>query len=344
MNGKTKNVIASLCAVAALAFAGIGGYMVGQSPAQPRDISASDRVEQQDMVVGTVGAISIPGFSRLSFKAGQTAQNVAFYNPEGNTCAFEISIILPSGKEIFHSGRLLPGEKLEQIEIDAALPAAIYEATTLALFLLQSRRSRAGAQWRRHVLYFGGIAMKKKGFSLMLCIALVFTMSASAFAADITEASTTVTKTVEAPPAPDVGSSAGPSNESSYEISIPASFSMDSAEFFEITASKMELEEKQELHVMVDYDRTFGPDGYFYLANVENLYLTIPCTISKGYSSGVYWETITGSDNSSVAVFNNIAGTTPDLFGAVKVSTVGAQTAAGTYTGKIYFNIQILNY
>ena len=131
MNGKTKNVIASLCAVAALAFAGIGGYMVGQSPAQPRDISAGDRVEQQDMVVGTVGAISIPGFSRLSFKAGQTAQNVAFYNPEGNTCAFEISIILPSGKEIFHSGRLLPGEKLEQIEIDAALPAAIYEATTL---------------------------------------------------------------------------------------------------------------------------------------------------------------------------------------------------------------------
>ena len=131
MNGKTKNVIASLCAVAALAFAGIGGYMVGQSPAQPRDISAGARVEQQDMVVGTVGAISIPGFSRLSFKAGQTAQNVAFYNPEGNPCAFEISIILPSGKEIFHSGRLLPGEKLEQIEIDAALPAAIYEATTL---------------------------------------------------------------------------------------------------------------------------------------------------------------------------------------------------------------------
>ena len=116
--------------------------------------------------------------------------------------------------------------------------------------------------------------MKKRGFSLMLCIALVFTMSASAFAADITEASTTVTKTVEAPPAQDVGSSVGPSNESSYEINIPASFSMDSAD----------------------------------------------------------------------AVFNNIAGTTPDLFGAVKVSTVGAQTAAGTYTGKIYFNIQILNY
>lgn len=185
--------------------------------------------------------------------------------------------------------------------------------------------------------------MKKRPFSLILCIVLVLSMSSHAFAANITEASTKVTKTVEAPPEQGVGDDESV-NESTYEVIIPASFSMDSAEFFEITASKMELEEKQELHVMVDYDRTFGPDGYFYLANVENLYLTIPCTISKGYSSGVYWETITGSDNSSVAVFNNIAGTTPDLFGAVKVSTVGAQTAAGTYTGKIYFNIQILNY
>ena len=41
--------------------------------------------------------------------------------------------------------------------------------------------------------------MKKRFFSLMLCIALVFTMSASAFAADITEASTTVTKNGRGP-------------------------------------------------------------------------------------------------------------------------------------------------
>lgn len=344
MNGKTKNVIASLCAVAALAFAGIGGYMVGQSPAQPRDISASDRVEQQDMVVGTVGAISIPGFSRLSFKAGPNGSECRLLQSRGKHLRLRDLDHFAVRKRDF-SLRPASARREAGADRDRRSPARGHlRSDDAALFLLQSRRSRAGAQWRRHVLYFGGIAMKKKGFSLMLCIALVFTMSASAFAADITEASTTVTKTVEAPPAPDVGSSAGPSNESSYEISIPASFSMDSAEFFEITASKMELEEKQELHVMVDYDRTFGPDGYFYLANVENLYLTIPCTISKGYSSGVYWETITGSDNSSVAVFNNIAGTTPDLFGAVKVSTVGAQTAAGTYTGKIYFNIQILNY
>lgn len=185
--------------------------------------------------------------------------------------------------------------------------------------------------------------MKKRGFSLMLCIVLVLSMSSHAFAANKTEASTKVTKTVEAPPEQGVGDDESV-NESTYEVIIPASFSMDSADFFQITASKMELADNQELHVMVDYDRTFAADGYFYLANTENLYLTIPCTISKGYPSGIYWETITGTDNSAVAVFNSTAGTTPDMFGAVKVSTVDAQTAAGTYTGTIYFTIQIINY
>ena len=47
--------------------------------------------------------------------------------------------------------------------------------------------------------------MKKRGFSLMLCIVLVLSMSSHAFAANITEASTKVTKTVEAPPEQGVG-------------------------------------------------------------------------------------------------------------------------------------------
>lgn len=134
MKEKTKTVVVSLCAVAALALASLGGYTVGQLPAEPQEIALTEQAGQDKrpgMVVGTVGEISIPGFSRLSFKAGQTVQSVDFYNPEKNACAFEISIILPSGREIYHSGRLLPGDKLEQIETAAALPAAIYESTTL---------------------------------------------------------------------------------------------------------------------------------------------------------------------------------------------------------------------
>lgn len=131
MNGKTKNVIASLCAVAALAFAGIGGYMVGQSPAQPRDISASDRVEQQDMVVGTVGAISIPGFSRLSFKAGPNGSECRLLQSRGKHLRLRDLDHFAVRKRDFSLRPASAGEKLEQIEIDAALPAAIYEATTL---------------------------------------------------------------------------------------------------------------------------------------------------------------------------------------------------------------------
>ena len=118
-------------------------------------------------------------------------------------------------------------------------------------------------------------------------------LTAPASAASTEAGNTVVTKTIEAQP--DSGSSSDsdpdpyPVNVPSYEISIPATLSLDTGDSFEITASKMELDSRQELHVMVDYDRTFAPDGYFYLSNTENAALRIPCMISKGYASTAYW-------------------------------------------------------
>lgn len=63
--------------------------------------------------------------------------------------------------------------------------------------------------------------------------------------------------------------------------------------------------------------------------------------ISKGYASTAYWETITSQQNASVAVFNSTHGTTPDLFGSVRVSTASECHTAGTYTGTIYFILRI---
>lgn len=158
--------------------------------------------------------------------------------------------------------------------------------------------------------------MKKKVLSLALCLAMLAALTAPASAASTEAGNTVVTKTIEAQP--DSGSSSDsdpgpyPVNVPSYEISIPATLSLDTGDSFEITASKMELDSRQELHVMVDYDRTFAPDGYFYLSNTENAALRIPCMISKGYASTAYWETITSQQNASVAVFNSTHGTTPD--------------------------------
>lgn len=57
-----------------------------------------------------------------------------------------------------------------------------------------------------------------------------------------------------------------------------------------------------------------------------------------------YWETITSQQNASVAVFNSTHGTTPDLFGSVRVSTASECHTAGTYTGTIYFIIEVYDF
>lgn len=170
--------------------------------------------------------------------------------------------------------------------------------------------------------------MKKRALPLFLCFALLLSLSVPAMAADQTTASTTITKTVTDPPASSGGSDdSEPVNSSSYEISIPASFSMDDGDFFEISTTKLETGERQDLYVSVDYERTFNTDGYFYLRNTNNVAQKLPCTISRGYASGVYWETITSSGNSPVATFS--MDSRANMYGAVKITTAGSPTTAG---------------
>ena len=194
--------------------------------------------------------------------------------------------------------------------------------------------------------------MKKRALPMFLCFALLLSLSMPAMAADQTTASTTITKIVTDPPASSGGGSDDSEsvNSSSYEISIPASFSMDDGDFFEISTTKLEIGERQDLYVSVDYERTFDADGYFYLRNTNNVAQKLPCTISRGYASGVYWETITSAENSPAAIFNLASGTTPNMYGAIKIttagspSTAGGSSVAGTYSGTIYFTIQVIDY
>lgn len=196
--------------------------------------------------------------------------------------------------------------------------------------------------------------MKKRALPLILCFALLLSLSVPAMAADQTAASTTITKTVTDSPSTggsdDDGDDDEPVNVSTYEVSIPAAFSLDDGDYFTIGATKMDISEQQDLFVSVDYDRTFDADGYFYLRNTSNIAQKIPCTISRGYASGVYWETITSSENSPAAIFNTASGTTPNMYGAVKIitagspSSAGSSSVAGAYSGTVYFTIQIVDY
>lgn len=195
--------------------------------------------------------------------------------------------------------------------------------------------------------------MKKRVLPLILCLAMILSLSVPAMAADQTEASTTITKTVT--DSPSTGGSGGddddePVNSSTYEVSIPAAFSMDDGDYFTIGATKNEIGERQELRVFVDYDRTFDADGYFYLKNTKNVAQKLPCTISVGTAGYDYWQTITDSTTCVVATFTHGSGLKADYCGSARIvtagspSTAGSSSVAGTYSGTVYFKIELVDF
>ncbi|MDR1409891.1 MAG: hypothetical protein LBJ12_06470 [Oscillospiraceae bacterium] len=79
---------------------------------------------------GPVDSISIPGFEKLTIPTKKTGVSVNFYNPEGNACYFEISIILTDTKEELYKSKLVqPGQKLYRIELNRGLDKGTYQAT-----------------------------------------------------------------------------------------------------------------------------------------------------------------------------------------------------------------------
>lgn len=193
--------------------------------------------------------------------------------------------------------------------------------------------------------------MKKRVLPLFLCLAMIFSLTVPALAADQTTASTTITKTVTDPP---VSSGSGdddtPVNSSSYEVSIPASFSLDGGDCFSVEATKNEIGERQEIYVSIDYDRTFDADGYFYLRNTLNVAQKLPCMISVVRVDADYSQAVTSANTCVVAQFSHQSGLSPEYGGALKIttdgvpSTAGSSSVAGTYSGTIYFTIQVIDY
>lgn len=146
MKKTVLKIIAVICSVAVIGgVAGYGGSFLarrteaqlearlhGEAEAPPQngaEIHQKQRAE--GVVLSPAGSVTIPGYEVMKFRAGQTDQRVVLRNPETNNCAFVISIILPSGKEIYRSEELRPGDSIERIKISIPLDAAIYEASIL---------------------------------------------------------------------------------------------------------------------------------------------------------------------------------------------------------------------
>ena len=105
--------------------------IVSQSPAKTPIKDTTSSSENEIVVAKQANTISVPGFERMQFVARQKEQTVNFYNPARNECYFEITLLLPSGEELFHSGLLAPGKNIDSITLNYALEPGTYEGATL---------------------------------------------------------------------------------------------------------------------------------------------------------------------------------------------------------------------
>lgn len=108
----------------------VSSYFKGGSLVDKPAVEATSPVVRENNASAS-NSISIPGYEKLVIKAGQVDQVVDFYNPEENECYFRISFTLADGMELFSSGMIKPGQRIEKIEINHSLKAGKYEDAIL---------------------------------------------------------------------------------------------------------------------------------------------------------------------------------------------------------------------
>ena len=92
--------------------------------------AGGDRVERfAKAAPGSGENIAIPGYEKLSFAAGKTAQTVNLKNPAENACTFVLSLTLDDGTTLWTGEALSPGEAFTRITLTKALDAGSYAAT-----------------------------------------------------------------------------------------------------------------------------------------------------------------------------------------------------------------------
>ena len=92
--------------------------------------AGGDRVERfAKATPGSGENIAIPGYEKLSFAAGKTAQAVNLKNPPENACTFVLSLTLDDGTTLWTGEALSPGEAFTRITLTKALDAGSYAAT-----------------------------------------------------------------------------------------------------------------------------------------------------------------------------------------------------------------------
>ena len=107
-----------------------------------------DRVERfAEAAPGSGENIAIPGYERLDFAAGRTAQTVNLKNPPENACTFVLTLTLEGGETLWTGKVLSPGEAFTRITLNKALDTGDYPATLhYDCYTIEDNRPLNGAE------------------------------------------------------------------------------------------------------------------------------------------------------------------------------------------------------
>lgn len=150
-------VLASVLLTATLVFAGVlvgsklGDSVGGAAPvsqSRSAEVASAGKEEAPAAAGASNDGIAIPGFEKLVLKAGELEQKVGFYNPEQNTCYIRIFLALANGTELYQSGMIKPGQRLDTVEFSRSLEAGTYEGAVLRYecFSLDALKPLNGAE------------------------------------------------------------------------------------------------------------------------------------------------------------------------------------------------------
>ena len=91
--------------------------------------AGGDRVERfAEANPGSGTNIAIPGYEKLSFEAGKTAQAVNLKNPAENACTFVLTLTMEDDEILWTGKALSPGETFTRITLSKVLDAGEYPA------------------------------------------------------------------------------------------------------------------------------------------------------------------------------------------------------------------------
>lgn len=110
--------------------------------------AGGDKVERfAEANPGSGENIAIPGYEKLSFEAGKTAQAVNLGNPPENACTFVLTLTLEGGETLWTGEALSPGEAFTRITLTRALDADEYPATLhYDCYTIEDNRPLNGAE------------------------------------------------------------------------------------------------------------------------------------------------------------------------------------------------------